>query len=75
MLFLAKKINCKNKSEMQKTKANGKEVEANTLYSNYKKIPEWVVYPFSIGGDMGDIEVSKVEINSKIDDAVFKPGK
>lgn len=61
--------------QMQKTKANGKEVEANTLYSNYKKIPEGVVYPFSIGGDMGDIEVSKVEINPTIDDAVFKPGK
>jgi hypothetical protein len=54
-------------------KANGKEVESVSTYSNYKKIDEGIVYPFSIGGDNGDIEITKLTINSKIDESLFKP--
>jgi hypothetical protein len=59
--------------QVQKVKANGKEVESVSTYSNYKKIDEGIVYPFSIGGDNGDIEITKLTINSKIDESLFKP--
>lgn len=59
--------------QSQKVKANGKESEAVTTFSNYKKIDEGVVYPFSIGGDWGDTEVTKISINTKVDESIFKP--
>ncbi|MCC7029109.1 MAG: hypothetical protein IT257_02310 [Chitinophagaceae bacterium] len=59
--------------QVQKVKANGKEVESVSTYSNYKKIDEGIVYPFSIGGDNGDIEITKLTINSTIDESLFKP--
>ncbi len=59
--------------QSQKVKANGKEMESVTTFSNYKKVDEGIVYPFSVGGDWGESEVTKLTINSKIDESIFKP--
>ena len=59
--------------QSQKVKANGKEMESVTTFSNYKKIEEGIVYAFSLGGDWGDTEINKITINPKIDESIFKP--
>nr|HPI55152.1 hypothetical protein [Chitinophagaceae bacterium] len=52
---------------------DGKELESNTLYSNYKKQDIGVVMPMSQNGDMGDMEFTKYEFNPQIDENLFKP--
>ena len=52
---------------------DGKEMENSTTYSNYKKMPEGIVYPYSVGGGWGQTEITNVTINPVIDDALFKP--
>lgn len=59
--------------QTQKVKANGKEVESVTSYSNYKKIEEGIVYPFTVSADWGESEITKLTFNSKIDESIFKP--
>jgi outer membrane lipoprotein-sorting protein len=59
--------------QSQKVKANGKEMESVTTFSNYKNIEEGIVYAFSLGGDWGDTEINKITINPKIDESIFKP--
>ncbi len=61
-------------------KANGQEMEVTTTYSNYEKLPEGVVVAKNISLPLGsgmnaDFTVSKVEINSPVDEAAFKPTK
>jgi hypothetical protein len=58
--------------QTSKIKADGKEMENSTLFSNYKKLPEGILYPMTIGGGWGDAEYSKVEINPVIDEKEFK---
>jgi hypothetical protein len=58
--------------QTSKIKADGKEMENSTLFSNYKKLPEGILYPMTIGSDWGDAEYSKVEINPVIDEKEFK---
>lgn len=59
----------------QKVKANGQENESSTFYSDYKKLPEGIVYPMSTSSGWSENEVVKLEINPKIDEAMFKPEK
>ncbi len=59
--------------ETNKMTVNGKEMENSTTFSNYKKTPEGIVYPYSIGGGWGESEVTNLVINPKIDEALFKP--
>jgi hypothetical protein len=59
--------------ETQKMTVNGKEMENSTTYGNYKKLPEGVVYPYSIASNWGEAEVTNLTINPKIDEALFKP--
>lgn len=59
--------------EVSKKKANGKEVESTKTYGNFKKLNEGIVFPMSIGGDQGEMEISKIEINKTIDDTMFEP--
>lgn len=59
--------------ETQKMTVNGKEMENSTTYGNYKKLPEGVVYPYSIASGWGEAEVTNLTINPKIDDTLFKP--
>jgi hypothetical protein len=58
--------------QTSKIKADGKEMENSTLFSNYKKLPEGILYPMTIASDWGDAEYSKVEINPVIDEKEFK---
>ena len=59
--------------ETNKMTVNGKEMENSTTYSNYKKTPEGIVYPYNVGGGFGETEVTSLTINPKIDEALFKP--
>ena len=52
--------------------ADGKEMEVATLFSNYKKLPEGIVYPMSVSGGWGDTEFTKVEVNVLIDEKEFQ---
>jgi hypothetical protein len=64
------------KSKSKET-ANGQEFETETSFSNYKKLPEGIVYPMSITVPVGpgmnaEMTISKYEINGKVDEAIFK---
>ncbi len=56
-----------------KMKSNGKEMENSTTYSNYKKVDAGIVYPYTVSSGWGSSEVTNLEINPKIDEALFKP--
>jgi hypothetical protein len=62
--------------EVRKQKLQDKEVESETLYSNYKMV-EGVNFPFSIeirnvGESAGQVmTVESVEVNLKVDDSIF----
>jgi hypothetical protein len=60
---------------VSKQKANGKETDVTTNLSNYKKLPEGIVVPWSIGLSFGELVISKVEVNKAIDENIFKPSK
>jgi hypothetical protein len=60
---------------VSKRKANGKEVDVTTNLSNYQKLPEGIMVPFSIALPFGEMLISKVEINKPIDENIFKPSK
>jgi hypothetical protein len=59
--------------QITKIKADGKEMEETTSFSNYKSVPEGIVYAMSVSGGFGDMEITKLEINPKIDESLFKP--
>jgi hypothetical protein len=60
--------------QTEKEKMNGKEVEQITSFSNYKKLPEGVLVPMTMGSSMGgDMTFKTVEINPAIDESIFKP--
>lgn len=60
---------------IRKQKANGKEDNVTSNLSNYQKLPEGIMIPFSITLPFGELVVSKVEINKPIDENIFKPAK
>ncbi len=53
-------------------KADGKEAEVTTNFSNYEKLPEGIVIPKSITLPFGEMIVTKVTINGTVDEAIFK---
>lgn len=57
------------------TKANGREQESKTDYSNYQKLPEGIWIAMTLGSGDSPYKIKKVEINPQLDDALFKPGK
>ena len=59
--------------EVQKVKADGKEQEVVSNQSNFQKLPEGIVVPMSMSGDMGNTTITKVEVNTVNDDNIFKP--
>jgi len=61
--------------ETTKTTVNGKEVEGSTIMSNYKKQDCGIVYPFTVAGPWGEMEVATLEINPKVDESIFKVAK
>lgn len=58
-----------------KMKANGQENENSSFYSDHKKTNEGVIFPMSVSSGWGESEITKLEINPKIDESVFKPSK
>ncbi len=58
---------------ISKQKANGQEMDVTTNLSNYKKLPEGIVVPMSIGLPFGELTITKVEVNPPVDEKVFKP--
>jgi hypothetical protein len=56
-----------------KMKVNGKEVEGSTIYGDYKKLAEGIVYPYSVSGGWGETQVTSLVINPKLEDSLFKP--
>lgn len=61
--------------KVSKIKANGKEMETTTSFSNFEKLPEGIVYPMAISSEWGTVDVVKVEINPTFDKAIFQPTK
>ena len=59
--------------QVSKQKANGQEIETTTNFSNYQKTPEGLLVPMSITLPFGELIISKVEVNKKIDEGIFKP--
>ena len=59
--------------EVQKMKANGKEMEMTMNFSNFKKIDGGIVMPMTLGTEHGNVILKTIEINPKLDDATFKP--
>ncbi|MDI1354336.1 MAG: hypothetical protein PSX36_05440 [bacterium] len=59
----------------EKIKSDGQETENSTFYSNYKMLAEGLNIPMMTTSGWSEMETLKLEINPKIDDAIFKPGK
>jgi hypothetical protein len=58
--------------QVEKIKADGKEMEIATMYGNYKKTEIGILYPMSITKEGEGMEITKIEINPIIDEASFK---
>jgi len=56
-----------------KKTANGQETDVQTDLSNYQKLPEGIVVPFSIKLSDGELVISKAEVNKQVDESTFKP--
>ena len=59
--------------QISKQKANGQEIETTNNFSNYQKTPEGILVPMSITLPFGELVITKVEVNKKIDEGIFKP--
>ena len=62
---------------VSKTKVNGQDVEQTINMSNYQKLPEGIVIPYTMenGQAPAPINIIKVEVNPKLDDAIFQVKK
>ena len=56
------------------TRTNGREAHSASDYSNYKKLPEGIWMPMTISAFGSPFKLKKVEINTTIDENLFKPG-
>ena len=60
--------------QIVKTKANGQEQEQPQNLSDYKKLDNGYVFPFSMTGfGPGELKITKIDVNPKIDESIFKP--
>ena len=57
---------------VSKQKANGQEAEITTNFSNYEKLPEGIVVAKSITLPFGEMNITKITINSTVDESIFK---
>ena len=62
---------------VNKMKVNGQEIEQKVNLSNYQKLPEGIVVPFTMEmpGVAAPVAIKKVEVNPTIDPALFKPAQ
>jgi hypothetical protein len=59
---------------VEKTKASGQEQEQTQTYSNFKKMDNGYVFPFSrTGFGPGELKITKIEVNVPIDESIFSP--
>jgi hypothetical protein len=60
---------------INKVKVNGQEIEQKINVSNYQKLPEGIVVPFTMEmpGAPAPVNIKKVEVNPVLDPALFKP--
>lgn len=60
---------------VSKVKVDGQEMEQKMNLSNYKKLPEGITIPFTMESTTipAPVNISKVEVNVAIPEAVFKP--
>lgn len=56
---------------ISKEKAGGKEFDAETKFSNYKEVEGGYVFPHTIESGQGPLEITKITINSTVDDSKF----
>jgi len=56
-----------------KRTANGQESDVQSDLSNYQKLPEGIVVPFSVTLSFGELVISKAEVNKQVDESTFKP--
>ncbi len=61
--------------QTEKMTSNGQVVENSTFFSDYKKLDEGIVYPMSISGEWGEMSITKLEINTKVDESIFTVAK
>jgi outer membrane lipoprotein-sorting protein len=59
--------------EVEKMKADGKEIEATVNFSNYQKLPEGIVVPMTVDSEMGPVSMKSIEVNPTVDESIFKP--
>lgn len=57
--------------QTEKTKANGQEMENSTFFGDYKKLEEGIVFPMSITAGWGEMTITRLEINPKVDESIF----
>lgn len=60
--------------ENEKFEVNGKEMDANQDFGNFKNV-EGYTLPFSMSGQMGAMKVLKYTINSELKDSLFEVSK
>lgn len=62
---------------VNKMKVNGQEMEQKINVSNYQKLPEGIVVPFTMEmpGAPAPVNIKKVEVNPTLDPALFKPAQ
>jgi hypothetical protein len=58
--------------QVDKMTSNGKEFENTTIFSNFEKLKEGIVYPMAISANWGVTEISNLEFNTKLDESIFK---
>lgn len=54
-------------------KGSSEEQKSRTTYTDFKTLPEGIVYPMTIKTERGDIKLSTVEINKPVDEKIFAP--
>jgi len=52
---------------------NGQDMEVETTYADFKKLPEGYVFPFSQTNQSGTINYNTIEINKPVDEKIFQP--
>lgn len=62
--------------EVNKVNVNGQTMEAVSSFSDYKKLPEGIVLPFSMqtAQSPSPMTFSKIEINPTLPESLFRPG-
>ncbi|MBC7553561.1 MAG: hypothetical protein H7257_06240 [Taibaiella sp.] len=56
-----------------KVKIQDEERETYITYSNFKKQPQGIVIPMTMGTEQGDVNFKTVEINKPVDEKIFTP--